>query len=182
MSTTMLTLDGEPIALQSMRITAGMQFMDADQSGQTSATSTSEQGAKAKELDVTGLIAFKDEAHLARLFELADAKGDGGQRHLYRVGSLLAKSIKVRQAKFAGRISATEQEGLLAWHIQFTLREHNSVPEQREQRKALPPPTVGQGTDNTSSTGAAGTTTESGAPDLTTFEKFVLKPMDDFFA
>ncbi|MNG40410.1 hypothetical protein D3C84_1289820 [compost metagenome] len=56
------------------------------------------------------------------------------------------------------------------------------MPEQREQRKASPPPKVGQGTDNTSSTGAAGTTTESGAPDLTTFEKYVLKPMDDFFA
>lgn len=183
MSTTMLTLDGEPIALQSMRITAGMQFMDADQSGQTSATSTSEQGAKAKELDVTGLIPFKEEGKLARLFELADTKSEGGQRHLYRVGSLLAKSIKVRQAKFAGRISATEQEGLLAWHIQFTLREHNSVPEKREQRKAPPPSKIGQGTDNTSKTGSSATTPQGGdSQDLTWFEENVLKPADDFFS
>ncbi len=31
---------------------------------------------------------------LSRLFELADAKGNGGKRHVYRVGSLLAKSVR----------------------------------------------------------------------------------------
>ncbi|MGL5498306.1 MAG: hypothetical protein ACRDCQ_15275, partial [Aeromonas sobria] len=60
----------------------------------------------------------------------------------------LAKSVKVRQAKFAGRITASEQEGLLAWQVQFTLREHNSVPEKREQRLPKAPAKVGQGTAN----------------------------------
>ncbi|WP_447778837.1 baseplate complex protein [Aeromonas veronii] len=148
-NTAMLTLDGQPIVMKSMRITASMQFQDKDSSGQTSSTSRSEQGAKAKELDISGLIPFKDEQTLSRLFELADAKGDGGKRHIYRVGSLLAKSVKVRQAKFAGRITASEQEGLLAWQVQFTLREHNSVPEKREQRMSKVPATVGQGNANT---------------------------------
>ncbi|WP_421196079.1 hypothetical protein [Aeromonas enteropelogenes] len=147
--TAMLTLDGEPIVMKSMRITASMQFQDKDSSGQTSSTSSSEQGAKAKELDISGLAPFKDEQTLSRLFELADAKGDGGKRHIYRVGSLLAKSVKVRQAKFAGRITASEQEGLLAWQVQFTLREYNSVPEKREQRMSKAPATVGQGNANT---------------------------------
>ncbi|MGL4887807.1 MAG: hypothetical protein ACRC4V_15980 [Aeromonas veronii] len=150
--TAMLTLDGEPIVMKSMRITASMQFQDKDSSGQTSSTSSSEQGAKAKELDISGLIPFKDEQTLSRLFELADAKGDGGKRHIYRVGSLLAKSLKVRQAKFAGRITASEQEGMLAWQVQFTLREHNSVPEKREQRMPKTPATVGQGNTNTKPT------------------------------
>ncbi|WP_421187199.1 hypothetical protein [Aeromonas enteropelogenes] len=147
--TAMLTLDGEPIVMKSMRITVSMQFQDKDSSGQTSSTSSSEQGAKAKELDISGLVPFNDEQALSRLFELADAKGDGGKRHIYRVGSLLAKSVKVRQAKFAGRITASEQEGLLAWQVQFTLREHNSVPEKREQRMPKTPAKVGQGTANT---------------------------------
>ncbi|WP_421179395.1 hypothetical protein [Aeromonas enteropelogenes] len=147
--TAMLTLDGEPIVMKSMRITASMQFQDKDSSGQTSSTSSSEQGAKAKELDILGLVPFKDEQTLSRLFELADAKGDGGKRHIYRVGSLLAKSVKVRQAKFAGRITASEQEGLLAWQVQFTLREYNSVPEKREQRMPKATATVGQGNANT---------------------------------
>ncbi|MFM5046238.1 hypothetical protein ACEUBI_12845 [Aeromonas veronii] len=145
----MLTLDGEPIVMKSMRISVSMQFQDKDSSGQTSSTSSSEQGEKAKELDVSGLVPFNDERTLSRLFELADAKGDGGQRHIYRVGSLLAKSVKVRQAKFAGRITASEQEGLLAWQVQFTLREHNSVPEKREQRLPKTTASVGKGTSNT---------------------------------
>src|SRR5690606_5905079 len=110
--TAMLTLDGEPIVMKSMRVSASMQFQDKDNSGQTSATSSSEQGEKAKELDISGLVPFKDEQTLSRLFELAGAKEAGGQRHVYRVGSLLAQSVKVRQAKFAGRITASEQEGL----------------------------------------------------------------------
>ena len=145
----MLTLDGEPIVMKSMRISASMQFQDKDNSGQTSSTSSSEQGEKAKELDVSGLVQFKDEKTLSRLFELAGAKGEDGKRHIYRVGSLLTKSVKVRQAKFAGRITASEQEGLLAWQVQFTLREHNSVPEKREQRMPKTSATVGQGTSNT---------------------------------
>lgn len=117
---------------------------------------------------------------LSRLFELADAKGNGGKRHVYRVGSLLAKSVKVRQAKFAGRITASEQEGLLAWQVQFTLKEFNSVPEKREQRLPKQAPTVGQGTDNTSA--AKGGSKGEGEPDLSSFERYVLKPMDDVLA
>ncbi|MNE10555.1 hypothetical protein D3C80_1032720 [compost metagenome] len=67
--------------------------------------------------------------------------------------------------------------------MQFTLREHNSVPEKREQRKAPPPPKVGQGTDNTSKTGSSATTPQGGdSQDLTWFEENVLKPADDFFS
>jgi hypothetical protein len=180
MSQAMLTLDGEPIIMKSMRVSASMQFQDKDQSGQTSSTSSAEQGAKGKDIDVSGLIPFKEDRMLSRLFELADAKGNGGKRHVYRVGSLLAKSVKVRQAKFAGRITASEQEGLLAWQVQFTLKEFNSVPEKREQRVPKQAPTVGQGTDNTST--AKGGGKGEGEPDLSSFERYVLKPMDDVLA
>ena len=39
-NTAMLTLDGEPIVMKSMRISVSMQFQDKDNSGQTSATFT----------------------------------------------------------------------------------------------------------------------------------------------
>uniref|UniRef100_UPI0020125181 baseplate complex protein n=1 Tax=Aeromonas popoffii TaxID=70856 RepID=UPI0020125181 len=119
-------------------------------------TSSAEQGAKAKELDISGLIPFKEERMLSRLFELADTKGDGGKRHVYRVGSLLAKSVKVRQAKFAGRITASEQEGLLAWQVQFTLKEFNSVPEKREARLPGNPANIGKGSPGTAAATAGG--------------------------
>ncbi|MFM5450707.1 hypothetical protein ACET9A_01805 [Aeromonas veronii] len=176
--TAMLTLDGEPIVMKSMRISASMQFQDKDNSGQTSSTSSSEQGEKAKELDVSGLVPFNDEQTLNRLFELAAAKQDGGQRHIYRVGSLLAKGVKVRQAKFAGRITASEQEGLLAWQVQFTLREHNSVPEKREQRQPKPKATVGQGTENASTANTASTSATTEQEQLSSWERMV-KGLDD---
>ncbi|GAA0463097.1 hypothetical protein MT389_00290 [Aeromonas salmonicida] len=169
--TAMLTLNGEPIVMKSMRISASMQFQDKDNSGQTSSTSSSEQGEKAKELDVSGLVPFNDGQTLNRLFELAAAKQDGGQRHIYRVGSLLAKGLHLRQAKFAGRITASEQEGLLAWQVQFTLREHNSVPEKREQRQPKPKVTVGQGTENTSAAKGSTSTAASEQEQLTRVEK-----------
>lgn len=176
--TTMLTLDGEPIVMKSMRISASMQFQDKDQSGQTSSTSSSEQGEKAKELDVSGLVPFNDEQTLSRLFELADSKSDGGKRHIYRVGSLLAKSVKVRQAKFAGRITASEQEGLLAWQVQFTLREHNSVPEKREQRLPKAPATVGQSTANATPAKAGSSTAASEQEQLSSWEQ-AMKGLDN---
>lgn len=66
--TAMLTLDGEPIVMKSMRTSASMQFQSKDNSGQTCSTSSSEQGEKAKELDVSGLVPFNDEQTLNRLF------------------------------------------------------------------------------------------------------------------
>ena len=176
--TAMLTLDGEPIVMKSMRISASMQFQDKDNSGQTSSTSSSEQGEKAKELDVSGLVPFNDGNTMSRLFELAAAKQDGGQRHIYRVGSLLAKGVKVRQAKFAGRITASEQEGLMAWQVQFTLREHNSVPEKREQRQPKPKATVGQGTENASPANTASTKATTEQEQLSSWERMV-KGLDD---
>ncbi|WP_368227598.1 hypothetical protein [Aeromonas sp. R1-1] len=176
--TAMLTLDGEPIVMKSMRISVSMQFQDKDSSGQTSSTSSSEQGAKAKELDISGLVPFNDERTLSRLFELADAKGDGGKRHIYRVGALLAKSVKVRQAKFAGRITASEQEGLLAWQVQFTLREHNSVPEKREQRMPKAPATVGQGNANTKPAKPSESAPASEQEQLSSWEQ-AIKGLDD---
>ncbi|USP08503.1 hypothetical protein L1S45_15120 [Aeromonas dhakensis] len=176
--TAMLTLDGEPIVMKSMRVSASMQFQDKDNSGQTSSTSSSEQGEKAKELDISGLVPFKDEKTLTRLFELAGAKGAGGQRHIYRVGSLLAQSVKVRQAKFAGRITASEQEGLLAWQVQFTLREHNSVPEKREQRLPKAPAIVGQGTGNTTPAAGGGVGSNETEDQLSWWEQKA-KAVDD---
>lgn len=182
MNSTMLTLDGEPIVMKSMRITASMQFQDKDQSGQTSATGTSEQGSKAKELDVVGIIPFKDEKSLTRLFELADQKATGDKRKVFRIGSTLAKAIKVREVKFAGRITAAEQDGLLAWQVQFTLRENNSVPEKKEQRSKTPAAKVTASTANTSASKPSATGTDGqaeGSQNLSWFEKNALKPLDD---
>lgn len=96
--------------------------------------------------------------------------------------ALLAKSVKVRQARFAGRITASKQEGLLAWQVQFTLKEFNSVPEKREQRLPQKATAVGQSTANTSTAKPGDTESGDEEQDLSSFERYVLKPMDDMLA
>lgn len=174
----MIALDGELLRLKSPRLTLSMEFKEKETSGQTSGTSSAEQGEKGKELQVTGLIPFVDQMALARLFELAQEKGDGNERKIYRIGCELAEAVKIYQVKFAGRIMAPEQEGLLAWRVSFTLREHLSVPEKREQRAPKPKATVGQATEGTTAVTPPPSTEAGAKPELTRTEQF-LKRMDD---
>ena len=132
----MLSLNGELIKLSSARVEMSMELKDQDMSGQSSGTDSAEQGDKGKKLSITGQIPFNDSAMLTRLYQLASAKDEYQNRLIYRVANSTAQALKIRQAKFTGRINASEHGSLLAWNISFELREHNSVAEQKEQRQA----------------------------------------------
>ena len=170
MSTPQLSLDGELIKMKGMKIQLSMQFADEDMSGQTSGTNTTEKGDKGCELNVSGLIAYKEPDDLARLFELGRAK-DGSSRKVYRIGSNLALAVKVTQGKFAGNITATEQENMMAWAVQFTIREVKSVSEKIEQRAGKPAATATQ-TSKDSAASTTETAPTSEAPENVTLTKF----------
>jgi hypothetical protein len=138
MSNITLALNGEPVRMINMTVSPSLKFKDNDKSGQTSSTDTAEQGTKAKEIKVEGMIPYTDSAQLTRLFELAEATGSGGERQKYRVANPTAKAIKLRQAMFAGDLEAKEQKNLMAWAVSFSLKEQNSVSEKKEQRLKMP--------------------------------------------
>ncbi len=138
MSNITLALNGEPIRMINITVSPSIKFKDKDKSGQTSSTDTAEQGTKAKEIKVEGMIPYTDAAQLTRLFELAEGTGKGGARQRYRVANPTAKAIKLRLAMFAGDLEAKEQKNLMAWSISFTLREQNSVSEKKEERAKTP--------------------------------------------
>lgn len=94
-----LALNGEAILLKNMRVTVSQQFQDKDQSGQTSATTKSEQGAKGKELRISGEIPFKNPEILKRIFELASATDADGKRMKYRVAHEVARAVNFREAE-----------------------------------------------------------------------------------
>ncbi len=146
-----VALDGELINLKSCKVELSMQLAEQDMSGQTSSTASSEQGDKAKELKVTGLIPFTDKAQLSRLFELAIAKDEAGNRQVRRIGSDLARAVKIRQVKFFGQITAPAHPTLMAWNVSFQLREHLSIPEVAEQRQPQSDASTGQSTEKTAS-------------------------------
>ncbi|WP_336797964.1 hypothetical protein [Erwinia aphidicola] len=171
--TTMLALDGEGIRIRRILVSPSMQFQEKDQSGQTSSTANAEQGIKAKELRVSGLIPFEDELMLQRLFQLASAVQGSGALKKYRVANETAKAINFREATFTGTIDATPQEDLLAWQVSFTLREKISVPEKRETRKGNQTAATKQGGP------AGGAAAGEGSDQLSWFERKVLKPVND---
>ncbi|MFA0607278.1 DNA-binding protein [Vibrio amylolyticus] len=130
----MLSLDGELLPLQNLKVNCSKQFKAKDMSGQSSSTASSEQGEKGVKVDVSGTIAFKNEDHLTRLYELFSMKQDNGDRKIFRIGNRDAKLYKIREVKFEGKLSSESHERLLAWVISFSLREQNSAAEQKEIR------------------------------------------------
>lgn len=171
--TALLALDGEGINMKNMLVSPSMQFQEKDQSGQTSSTANAEQGIKAKELRVSGLVTFDEQALLQRLFQLASATEASGTLKTYRIANETATAINFREGTFTGQIDAAPQEDRLAWQVTFTLREKSSVPEKREARK-------GNGTGSTKQTGAgASASADEGAEKMSWFEQKVLKPVND---
>ncbi|MBH2951960.1 hypothetical protein I5Q45_23200 [Serratia marcescens] len=173
----LLALDGEGISMKNMLVSPSMQFQEKDQSGQTSSTANAEQGIKAKELRVSGLVTFDEEATLQRLFQLASATDASGALKKYRIANETAAAINFREATFTGSIDATPQEDRLAWLVNFTLREKISVPEKRQARK-------GNATASTKQTGGAraggkGQSAAEDADKMSWFEEKVLKPVND---
>lgn len=172
--TALLALDGEGIVMQNMLVSPSMQFQEKDQSGQTSSTANAEQGIKAKELRVSGLVTFDDQAVLQRLFQIASATEASGSLKTYRIANATASAINFREGSFTGQIDAVPQEDRLAWQVSFTLREKGSVPEKKQARK-------GNATQSTKQTGGGGSSTAAGedADKMSWFESKVLKPVND---
>ena len=171
----MLALNGEAIQLKNMRVTITQQFQDKDQSGQTSATTKSEQGAKGKELRVSGEVPFKDKAILRRIFELASATDASGKRQKYRVAHEQARAVNFREATFTGTLDAPQQDGKMSWLVTFTLTEHISVQEKKEARASSKTTAKKQG----GAAGSAGQSADEDDEKMTWFERKVLKPVND---
>lgn len=131
----MLSLNGALLPLDNMSVSMSMELKDQDMSGQSSSTDNAEQGDKGKVLSFSGTIPFKSIENLTKLYQFASAKEADDTRQVYRVGNNLARSLKIREAKFTGTITATEHDSLLAWNVAFELREFNGVAEQKDNRQ-----------------------------------------------
>ena len=164
-----LALNGEAILMKNIIATPSMQIQDKDQSGQASSTANAEQGIKSKELRVSGLIPFSHEKQLKRLFELVEAKESNGAMKKYRVAHEVAQTINLREATFSGVIDAAQQTDKMAWLVNFTLREYNSVAERRASRTGTASAKV-QGAN-----GVSVPTDDDKQESLSSLEKFLKK-------
>lgn len=92
----MFALDGQTFNIKNLLVNFSREFKDQDMSGMASLTATSEQGDKAAELEISGLIAFKDLAQLALLESMSSAKDESGDRKVYRVANDVANALKLK--------------------------------------------------------------------------------------
>lgn len=159
-------LSGKAIPLSNLEVSLSMKLPDKDQSGQASSTASSEQGTKAKEIKVSGLVSFDDASLLAEIYSLAEATATDGSKRRYRVNHSLAQAVKFREAVFTGSVDATKEADLMAWKVSFTLKEYFSVAE----KKALASITAAQ------TQTAQGTTSAEETPEaLSGFERILQK-------
>lgn len=133
-----LALNGQAIYMYGLMKSVSVKREQKDMSGSKSSTKKSEKGVKAKELQVTGVIPYDRKEWLTTLFNLAEAETGKGEQAKYRVSSVTAEAVNMREVQFADSVIAQEMENRLAWQVSFTLREVNSVAEKKEARKAKP--------------------------------------------
>lgn len=172
-----LALNGEPVPLKNLKVTISMKLPDKDQSGQSSSTTASEQGTKAKEMRVAGIVPFTDPDSLRRIFQMAGATGSSGAKQVYRVAHATARAVNFREAVFTGSVDAPEDDGTQAWAVTFTLREQVSVAEKKEQRADGK---INSKKQTPGSNGGAGSAdAQESEEQMSWFESKVLKPIND---
>ncbi|EPC4839133.1 DNA-binding protein [Salmonella enterica] len=128
-TTPLLALNGQIIPLKRLSVSLKLTIKDKDASGKSSSTATSEQGVKAKELQISGLIPFTQPEALTLLFRLAEAKAANGAQQIYRIANMDAKAVNMQQGHFSGAVGAVPEMGLMAWKVDFTLKERLSSAE-----------------------------------------------------
>ncbi|EIO3283194.1 DNA-binding protein [Salmonella enterica] len=132
--TSLLALNGQAIPLKRLNVSLKLTIKDKDATGKSSGTATSEQGIKAKELQVSGLILFENPEALALIYRLAEATGPDGAQQVYRINNMDAKAVNMKQGVFSGAVGATPEMGLMAWKVDFTLKERLSSAEKAAGR------------------------------------------------
>ncbi|EMK0255631.1 DNA-binding protein [Salmonella enterica] len=128
-TTPLLALSGQAIPLKRLSVSVKLTIKDRDASGKSSATDRSEQGIKAKELQVSGIIPFDNPESLTLIFRLAEARGSDGAQKVYRINNMDAKAVNMQQGVFSGAVGAVPEMGLMAWKVDFTLKERLSSAE-----------------------------------------------------
>lgn len=132
-----LALNGQAIYLRGFKATVKVSREEKDTSGQASSTARSDKGVKAKELNITGQIPFRNAEWLKTLFQLAEATDSKGEQVQYRISNMTAEAVNMRMGVFSGEVQATQETGQ-SWSVSFTLKEKDSVAEKTAQRKAKP--------------------------------------------
>ncbi len=171
---TYMRLDDFTVPGFGLKVSGGMEIRTADLSGETSGTASVDKGVKPKRLDVHLMIPWTQKSQLRELIQVAETKDSDGSMHIYRVANDTANLAGVRQASFTGQVRWGEVDGLAAWDVGFSLKEHASVPEKTEQRESAKSSTS-QTTDGDSVTSASTSSEATSETETTTTASSAVK-------
>ena len=130
----MISLDDKKIMMSGIKVNLKMTVASAELSGMGSSTASADAGFKPKTFAVTGQIPHDKPEHLQQVFALAEKTDDTG-RHVYTIVNHTAQALKVRQVKFSGDVTAKDNKTLNAWDVGFSLTEHRSIAEKKEEQQ-----------------------------------------------
>ncbi|MBL4574608.1 MAG: hypothetical protein JKY51_00725, partial [Opitutaceae bacterium] len=130
-----LFLNGVQVRGSQLNVSATLSLAGEDMSGQGSLAAMAETGDKPKQLAVRLLIKQLNAVDLTALIVLAESKNELGERTTYNVNNPTAKAMNIRQVRFLGDVSVSEDEGLRLWKVSFKLTEVKSVPELKQSRE-----------------------------------------------
>lgn len=167
-----MMLNNYKVPDQNRKVSLSAPMVSKDISGQTASTSKVDEGQKSQKISVSLTINFSDSDKLAELQAVAKAKDEADKPVVYTVVDPLAKAMKIRQVVFVDTFRVTEGEGQ-HWQVSFSLSEHKSVAEKKEQRVTETTET----TQNTDTDTVTVTETEDAAngEELTSTEGFLAK-------
>ena len=167
-----MMLNSYKVPDQNRKVSLSSPIVSKDISGQTASTSKVDEGQKAQTITVSLTLNFKDNDQLADLQAVAKAKDEADKPVIYTIVDPLAKAMKIRQVIFVDTFRVTEGEGQY-WQISFTLSEHKSVAEKKEQRVTETTTTPQQSDATTVTVSDSGTTTDEAPAELTSTESFL---------
>ena len=156
-----------------IKVNGGLRIETESLSGNTSATDRASKGIKPKTFTVQLLIKFNQSDDLTGLIKIAEAVDSNGKLEVYDVVERSVNVANVRQVQFSDNVSWREMDDHHAWRVSFTLIEHKSVPEKKEQRIAQASASPQQAEGNVIAEAPTQTNEEIAAPELTGFEDFL---------
>lgn len=127
------------VALKNMKVGFVMPLKNKELGNNTSSTTTLNQGTKAKQLSINGLVPFDDKEKLVELVRLAEAVDSEGERVIYTINDETAEVGEIRQCTFTDNFKIDKDQKYNAWVVSFRLLQKNSVAEAKEARQTKAP-------------------------------------------
>lgn len=120
-----------------LQVDAQFDMPTEDISGNSDSTEKADKGVKPQTLTVSFCLrstVAADVSYLTLFKNLAQAKDSAGEAIPYIIIHPLAQALDIRQARFVGTVSVSQDQVLRQWRISCTLSEVKSVPEESAAR------------------------------------------------